>query len=294
MKRTLSFLIACLICVNYVLPVTASAVSNPLSTELQTQPEECDLSKYSKSETVSSANVQEIIRDNQLPIEVARRLVELSMQEDGNQQITIYIPDDTVPDAELNGTSVSWSPTRIYNGYTLQNYVITIENAFNMTPIEKPSNVKTLLKYVGPILALVGDAIVDEFYPFASPYVTLLDFLIEIGQISSSDNIYAGDGDKLSAAPQYRTFDTYVYVLQGSDKLLGCRVFACYVPYIHWSYYNSAFNQYYSGSESYPLFSVKSQNYDNQNLAAIQNFNLGGQIDEVPSIKIGDKRFVLR
>ncbi len=242
---------------------------------------------------VDTSNLADVIENYQLPDEVAERLSELMTSDSNNLEVSVSVPaPQEEADAGINSSPGNWGYVHTYKGYTLQNYEITIRNAFEMTTIIGPS--REASTFSRTIFVYSTGTLIDSMLPFGvvgSAAVTLIDYLLAEGQKVS---VHAGDGDKLSAAPYYLTYETFVYVKEENQMLLGARVYYTYLNGIVWYYYKDGEVAPYSTTTTYEGNNVfKSPNHDNMNELAIHNYVSTTVLDGPVYIDIGGIRFYL-
>lgn len=239
--------------------------------------------------TISESNLSEMIATYDIPEEVANCISQKIANSSLNQQISVIVPyslDDFVP--AVQRSSGSWSPIRIYNGYELTDWVVTESNGYSMTTIRSSAHSNNILSFCGSIVTYLGSVVLDRVSAFGSAAITACQFILGL----DTNVVNPTSGDKLQAAPRYTCYDTFTYVQLDGQKYLGAHTYYVNLQSISWYAYSASENVSNTKTETRSNW-YASTNYNNRSAAAVQNYSLGGLIDNSVSIKIGDVYFYL-
>lgn len=227
---------------------------------------------------VEEKSLKSKIKEHDIPAEVAE-YVENVFEDDKNADVVIYAPLSEI--STFSGTG-AWGSTRTYQGHILQDWNVTVTNAFEMTSIKSGS---MAYAFADSMSAYVGGVLLDRVIPFGSAGVTLAQFIYGNGT-----TVYASDGDKASAAPKYTSVTRFTYV-DGKEQL-GARTQQVNLESIMWYYYNDKNHLQEQGKKEYNKL-ISTPSYKNPDPKAISGVASGGYIESPITFRIGDKDFVL-
>ncbi len=214
-----------------------------------------------------------------MPEEV-KDYIEKILSEDKNAEITVYSPDIL----STRASSSSWSNTRSYNGYTLKDWNVHNETSTGMKDIRKGTLAN---KFADSLAVYCSGAFLDSVVPFGSAGLTLAQFIF-----GNNTTIYAGSGDKASAAVKFTSDTKFTYVNVGGNYQLGARTSKAKLENITWYFYYDKTHKENSGSKVYNK-TYTSSSYNFPDAKAISGTGIGGYLESPMSIRIGDFTFVL-
>lgn len=186
--------------------------------------------------------------------------------------VTVYSPNTSTPTAGGISTykdSGSWSGERRYKGYTLNDWIVQVSNAFDMEKVNATGKFKKALA------VYASSALVDKFVPFGSAGIALADFCFGNGTLK-----YAGSGDKVNIAPKYTSRTKFTYVKSGNTWVLGARTHWVKLQGITWYCYIKKLHLDTSKTSHYTNKEYYSPNYKSPDKVAISGMGIGGHLDE--------------
>lgn len=240
--------------------------------------------------TVSLSNLSSVVKDYDIPVEVAECIAEKLANATAGEVVSVLIPYSAPNDGSVSqkASSGSWSPIRNYNGYQLTDWVVTIQNAYSMTSIRSSAYGNNILAFCDTIIASSAGTVLGRITPFGSAGVTACQYILGL----ETNLVTPTSGDKVQAAPNYICYDTFTYVQTSEGKLLGAHTSAASVRSISWYAYCAQKDKVNIKTVSYNRM-IESLNYDNRSAKAVQWYSLGGWSDDPVELKIGDIRFTL-
>lgn len=229
-----------------------------------------------KTYDVIESQIQEM---GETPKEVMDRVEELH-ELYPNAEIEVIPPEDE--EISTYATSSSWGTSRKYNGYTLKDWNVKVDNSFDMTRIANDANATD---FCGNMLVYVGEALLDSMYPFSSAGMTAIQYFA-----GTSNVVTAKEGYKLNAAPSYITYEKFTYVFIGDQYYLGTKSYKTNLVSVSW----------YLAKDSNAKTGVRkinrtynSANYSSPDAKAVVYYGSGGYVDPENKMNIGGKIFVL-
>ena len=229
---------------------------------------------------VNAENVVSLIEQYGIPREVEQRLYEI-FSENPTADVTVYSPSTLQEVNSLDGISGSWGPTRVYNGRTLKDWVVTIENGSEMFLVEEN---QLVAEFTLEAALYAAGYLLDKAFPFGSAIVTFAEFAA-----THSVSVRPSYGDKLEVAPMYTTYEAYTYVQDGQDFVIGCVTYYTLLESIACYYYSDAEHEQHSFVANIPGGCIgESEHSDSINETAVAGFMMGGIIDEPVELIVND------
>ena len=112
---------------------------------------------------VTATTYENACNENDVPAEVRARVEEI-LTEYPNASVSITDANHSSSSSSTYSSSSAWSSARTYNGYTLKDWVVTTNNAFNMEKIISGSSAGD---FAGTLLITAAGVILDSQIPFA-------------------------------------------------------------------------------------------------------------------------------
>lgn len=240
---------------------------------------------------ITPRNWEYLASNEKIPIEVRIRISELLENASEKTCITLITPSSN-PELRTS-TSLGWSYPRQYNGYTLKDYIIKVQNAFDMENIKTStaSNPQLAAQFGEYIAISCGSSLLEKVKPYGGLANTIIDFIIFTLGLDS-DVITPASGDKVNAAPKYTTHEYYTYVETLNGDVHGATTYASNLESVMWYFYSEKNHQQYSNSYSYNKMKY-STNWNDRDRIAFQSHTNIPSVDDRISVKIGTKTFVL-
>ena len=269
-KRIFTLLMVSLVILNMLMPCFAEE-SNP-EIVLQTS--------GMQEIQVNEGNAANLIEQYSIPREVEQRLYEI-FSENPNADVTVYSPYTLQELNSLDGISGSWGPTRVYNGRTLRDWVVTIRNGTEMFLVEKN---QAVAEFTLEAALYAAGVLLDKAFPFGSSIITFMEFAA-----THSVSVRPSYGDKLEVAPMYTTYETYTYVQDGQDFIIGCVTYFTRLESITYYYYSDEEHEQHSFVAVIEDVCVGgSEHSDSINQTAVAGYMIGGIIDEPVELIVND------
>jgi hypothetical protein len=230
-----------------------------------------------------------MINNYDVPIEVADSLISRINNGNSGDVVTLLVPVASNEDtsAYARSTTSSWSPIRIYEGYQLTDWVITIRNSHSPTSITSDATENNILAFAGSLLAFTGELLLEEI-PLFGVFRSAVEFILGL----ETDTITPSSGDILTAAPQYLCYETFTYVVASDGYYMGAHTYAAYVQQITWIAYYAA-DDMQDTEITGATGAFESENYSNRSRTAVQWYSLGDWSDSPVYIALGDCKFLL-